>query len=363
MSDGIRLGRYQGVPILLAHSWWLGAAVIVALYTPIVQRLLPGASLQLAAALAVAFAVLLGASVLLHELGHCVVALRLGLGVRRVRLFLLGGISEVTGVARRPAQEGWVAVAGPLVSLALAVLGGAGLMVLPERTPLWFLVAELAAANGAVAVFNLLPGLPLDGGRLLRALAWGVTGKRRLGTLLGVGGAGLVAAGLIAWAAIGLGNGSPDKWLRLGVCVLLAWFLIVGAGQELTTERRRVLPDGVRLLDFAVPVVQLPAELPLSDAVAAAMGRGVLLMRADGVAAGLLDEDRARRLLAEAPGAPAELAASPVSPEHVLLESEDGQELVDRVLETPAWHFLVVDEEGRPTAVLHRSAVHAALGR
>src|SRR5205814_10430983 len=90
------------------------------------------------------------------------------------------------------------------------------------------------------------------------------------------------------------------------------------------------------------PVLQLPGESPVSDALAASAGRGVVLVRADGVAAGLLDEGAAERLASSSPHAPAELAAEPIRAETVLLASEPGEDVVERVRETAAWQFLVV---------------------
>ncbi|GGM62537.1 peptidase M50 [Longimycelium tulufanense] len=357
------LGRVSGVPILLAPSWWFGAAVIVLLYVPLVERLLPSAGIGTAFALAVAFAVLLALSVLLHELGHCLVALRLGLPVHRVRLYLLGGLTEVARTPSQPRQEGVVAAAGPLVSVVLTVLPLGVFFLLEPGTPLALLVLQTAVANGLVAASNLLPGLPLDGGRMLRAGVWAVTGRRGTGTRAGVVGAGVVAAGLAWWAAAGLAAGAEDRWLRLGVCVLMAWFIVVGAGAELLSEQRRRWPDGVRLADLVRPVLQLPAESPVADALAASAGRGVVLVRADGVAAGLLDQKAATALAAVSPLAPAERAAEPIRPETVLLDSDPGEEVADRVGTTAAFQFLVVDAEGRPAGVLRREDLRAALGR
>ncbi|MER6799954.1 site-2 protease family protein, partial [Amycolatopsis mediterranei] len=94
-DGGLVLFRVAGVPVLLAPSWWVGSLVVVVLYAPLVGRLLPDASATTSWLLAGAFALLLGLSVLAHELGHCLVALRLGIPVRRLRLFLLGGLSDV----------------------------------------------------------------------------------------------------------------------------------------------------------------------------------------------------------------------------------------------------------------------------
>jgi hypothetical protein len=116
----------------------------------------------------------------------------------------------------------------------------------------------------------------------------------------------------------------------------------------------------VSLNDLVRPVLQLPAESPVADALAASAGRGVVLVRADGVAAGLLDEDAARRIAAQSPLTPAEAAAEPIRPETVLLDSEPTEEIAERVRSTAAWQFLVVDEEGRPAGVLRRQDLRAA---
>src|SRR5690349_9977139 len=144
--DGVLLFRFAGVPVLLSPSWWLGSAAVVVFYAPLVNRLLPGSGAIMSITLAMAFAVLLGASVLAHELGHCVVALRLGLPVRRVRLFQLGGLSEIARTPRRPGHEGAVAVAGPAVSIILAGFCWLLLTVVPGDGPIWLLVLECALA-------------------------------------------------------------------------------------------------------------------------------------------------------------------------------------------------------------------------
>lgn len=360
VDGGLVLFRLSDVPVVLAPSWWVGALVVAVLYEPLVGRLLPGASVGTSWTLALAFAVLLGLSVLAHELGHCVVALRLKIPVRRVRLFLLGGLSEVARSPRRPAHEGLVAAAGPLVSLVLGVVFALLLLAVPAG-PSWLLVAECAVANLAVGVFNLLPGLPLDGGRLVRAGVWSLTGGRLRATKAAAFGGGLVAVGLMIWALWGLAAGSDDRWLRLGVCVITAWFVATGASAELAHETRRGWPDGLQLDDLVRPILQLPAESPVGDALAASAGRGVVLVRANGVAAGLLDETNAQRLAEDSPHSPAELAADPIRAEIVLLASEEGEEIAERIRDAAAWQFLVVDDEGRPSGVLRRDDLRAAM--
>jgi hypothetical protein len=130
---------------------------------------------------------------------------------------------------------------------------------------------------------------------------------------------------------------------------------------EFSAEQRRTWPEGLLLADLVQPILQLPAESPVASALDASAGRGVVLVRADGVAAGLLDRATAERLASQSPLSPAEQAAEPIRPETVLLESEPGEEIIERVHETAAWQFLVVDEEGRPSGVLRREDLKAAL--
>jgi Zn-dependent protease len=364
-GDGeMRLARILGVPVLLTPSWWLGALVVTVSYLPVVRLVLPAAGELTALALALSVALLLGVSVLAHELGHCVVALRLGLPVRRVRLFLLGGVSELARPPLRPRDEGLVAAAGPLVSVLVAAVSGGAALLFEPRTAAWLIALELAAANAVVAAFNLLPGLPLDGGRVLRAGVWALTGRRGAGTRGAAFGGLLVAFALVVWGLYSVSAEAPGAWLRFGVAVLMAWFVAAGALAELGRERRGSTV-GVPLAGLVQPLLQLPAESPVVDALTAAAGRGVLLVRADGVAAGLLDPAAASQLAGHAPFAPALRAAQPVQPENVLLDSElrgDPAAALERMQASPDWQFLVVDADGQPAGVLRRADVHRAVG-
>lgn len=359
--SGLLLGRVAGIPILLTPSWWLGAVVVTALYAPLVHGLLPRAGIPVTVVLAATLATLLAVSVLVHELGHCAIARLLGIPVRRVRLYLLGGVSELGRRPANPREESLVALAGPAVSVLLALAAGANWWALRPGTVIWLLVAELAVANAAVALFNLLPGLPLDGGRALRAAVWAATGRRRTGTTAAVAGAGVVAAGLLGWAAVGVLQHATGAWLQVGVCVLVAWFVATGAGAEVDAEQA-TWPAGLDPATLVRPVLQLPAESPVADALAAAAGRGVVLVRADGIIAGLLDTPRAEQLAARFPRRPAHQAVEPIRPECVMPEHEPGHQLLDRLQDTAQRQLLVVDAGNRPVGVLYRDDVFQALG-
>lgn len=359
--SGLMLGRVAGIPLLLTPSWWLGAVVVTALYAPLVHGLLPGSGIPLTVVLAATLATLLAISVLAHELGHCAAARVLGIPVHRVRLYLLGGVSELARRPANPREESLVALAGPAVSVLLALAAGAGWWALRPGTAIWLLVAELAVANAAVALFNLLPGLPLDGGRALRAAVWAATGRRRTGTTAAVVGAGVVAAGMLGWATLSVLQHAAGAWLQVGVCLLVAWFVAIGAGTEVDAEQA-TWPAGLDPATLVRPVLQLPAESPVADALAAAAGRGVVLVRADGIAAGLLDPARAEQLAARFPRRPAHHAAEPIRPESVVSEHEPGRQLLDRLQHTAQQQLLVIDAGSRPVGVLCRDDVIHALG-
>ena len=167
-GGGLLVGRPFGVPIYVSPTWLIIAVLITVSFGPFVQSRIPSLG-SLAYVVSFAFAVLLYVSVLVHELAHSVVALRFGLPVRRISLYLLGGVSEIEKEAPSPGREFLIAVAGPVLSLVLGGIGFAAAQALEPGTVVHLLVLEVAFANLLVGVFNLLPGLPLDGGRLVQA--------------------------------------------------------------------------------------------------------------------------------------------------------------------------------------------------
>lgn len=215
-SFGIPLGRIGGIPIVLSLSWLLSVLLIAVLATPVVQQAIPAITTAAAILVSVGLGVLLGVSVLLHELGHCLAARALGLPVIEVRLYLLGGASELGRMPSSPREEAVVAAAGPGVSALLAGIFGLLIGSTTPHTVTWLLLIELALANLVVAVFNILPALPLDGGRVLRAGVWGASGRRRWGTLAAVFGGYLIALALVVWGVIEITGPTRRRCCRAG---------------------------------------------------------------------------------------------------------------------------------------------------
>jgi Zn-dependent protease len=213
----VSLGRIAGIPVRVSPTWFLVAAVLTVGFAPIVERQLPESG-PAKYAIALTFALLLYASVLFHEISHALTARALGLPVRGITLHFLGGYTEIGRDSPTPGRDLVVAAAGPVVSLVAA--GLAFLVSQPVDQPVAeFLLLELAVANLLVGIFNLLPALPLDGGHMLRAAVWRVTGKEHVGTVVAAR-AGQVLAGLVLvlpFVLGGTGGRAVVEWSHAGV--------------------------------------------------------------------------------------------------------------------------------------------------
>lgn len=203
------IGHPFGIRIRLDTSWFVIIALVgIATYASF-REAYPGHGRGLVGGMAVASTLLFFVSLVSHELGHAVLATRLGIPVRGITLFLFGGVSEISHEVRDPRDEFAIALIGPLVSVFLGALfalvsaaGSAMGIVAIEGVG-----ASLSGVNGILALFNLVPGLPLDGGRLLRSGIWGLTGNHEMSTRIAVAGGRLAALALLVWGALRVAGG------------------------------------------------------------------------------------------------------------------------------------------------------------
>ena len=346
------MGRIGGIPVMLSWSWLASVVVIVLLAGPVVEQAVDGISRVGAMLVAALLAVLLGASVLIHELGHCLAARALGLPVIEVRLYLLGGVSELGRMPASAREEAVIAAAGPALS---ALLSGVFFLLIgsaDRHTVPWLLLGELALSNAIVAIFNVLPALPLDGGRVLRAGVWQLSGRRRWGTVAASVGGYLVAVALVVWAVVVLTGESRAGILQAAIAVATAAFVAFGAWEEQRQETTVDAVDDLPLTNFAMPVVQLPAETPVALALQAAGGRAVVLTGADGFGSGVLNHQLAVELASRSPHAPAVNAAEQVAPELVVLPGDLASDVLRRWRERPHENLVLVDDNGTPIGVI-----------
>lgn len=181
----ISIGHIFGIPIGLDPSWFLAFALITwALAVSYYPEDFKNWSVAEYWTVAAATTILFFGSVVLHEVGHSVVAMHYKIPVRRITLFIFGGIAEIGAEPPSAKAEFWIAIAGPLVSFGLAILFGLLQSVFATIAPLFAMVRYLALTNGSLAVFNLIPAFPLDGGRVFRAIVWKITGSMRQATII-----------------------------------------------------------------------------------------------------------------------------------------------------------------------------------
>ncbi|HKE63652.1 MAG TPA: site-2 protease family protein [Micromonosporaceae bacterium] len=259
----VRVGRVAGVPVYLTFSWLILAVLITIGYGSYVGGDRPLAVTYL---LGFGIVVCLVVSVLLHELGHAFVARRYGVGVRGITLELLGGFTEMDREAPSPRSEAAIALAGPGVSLVLALLGGLAIPITDRGTVLGDIAIQFALSNAIVAVFNGLPGLPLDGGRALRAGVWAATrNPYKADVAAGWAGRVIALATLGVTVVLFLGGGVLP-YVSVLLLALVALTIWSGASAAITTARVRAKLPELSAGRLARPLFLVPTGTPLAEA-------------------------------------------------------------------------------------------------
>ena len=312
MGPAIRLIKLFGIPIEINFSWIFVFLLVIYMLGDQFGEFYPTWSVVHRWVLAVGIALLFFSSVVAHELSHSLLAIKKGIPVNRITLFLFGGVSQLSHEARRPLTEFAVTVVGPVSSILLALIFfGFWLLLRHTNASLEITLRLLIGVNLMLGVFNLLPGFPLDGGRILRAAAWGITGNywlatriaarvgQGMGALMVLGGAGLALLDFRQFGVFGI-------WMAL-----IGAFLFVAAAAAYRQERVR---EGLRTYRVADVMTNewgiLPAETSLDSPL---VGQGLarhddlVMVSTDGKVVGLLT----RRLLAQA--ARSSVPAAPLS--------------------------------------------------
>lgn len=232
--SAIPLGRIFGIPIGLDYSWFLIFALLTwslaTSYYPAEFKNWPVAQYWIVGAVTT---ILMFVSVLLHELGHSVVAIRYKIPVRSITLFIFGGVAQIGAEPPSAIAEFWIAIAGPVTSFALALFFGLLQPVVGALAPVLALARYLAYINGALALFNLIPGFPLDGGRVFRALIWGITHSFHQATTIAATVGRIIAFLFILFGVwqIFTGNLFNGLWIAF-----IGWFLESAANAQLSQQ-------------------------------------------------------------------------------------------------------------------------------
>ncbi|MCK2216429.1 site-2 protease family protein [Actinomadura sp. ATCC 31491] len=362
--SGVPMGRLFGIPVYVSWTWFLVAGFITVMFGPYFAGILPHLSGPAAYGVAFLFAVLLYVSVLLHELAHSVLAKAYGLPVRRITLYLLGGVSEIEKEPPTPGKEFLVAAAGPALSLGLAGVGWlADEYAINNGGIVEVLVLQLWFANLIVGVFNLLPGLPLDGGRMLRAGVWKLAGDPGSGTVVAAWG-GRVLAVLLAAVPIAMvlrGGGDADL-ADVVWPLVLASFIWMGASQSLRVARIRARMPKVSARALARRAVPVTGDTPLSEALRQAGERhagAIVVVGHDGRPTAIVSEAAVQATPEHRrPWVDAASLAKTLDPAMVLAADLSGEPLIDAMRQAPGSEYLLVEPGGEVYGVLSTADVN-----
>ncbi len=299
LKDGIPLGRVFGISVRLHYSWFIIFAVVIwslaADYFPAVY---PGWPLWTAISAGVITSLLFFASLLAHELTHSLVAQRHGIPVRSITLFLFGGVSQISEEPREARTEFTIAIVGPLMSLCLGVgFWALWFFLPPELDVLAAISFWLGWINLALAIFNMVPGFPLDGGRVLRAVIWWRTRDlnkaTRLASNIGRGVGYLTMAGG-AWIGFH-GDWSGGLWIAL-----IGWYLAVTASSSNRYSEMQHAFEGHSVSEVVSDCIAVPPDLNVERLVneyIVPTGRRCFTVVREGVTVGLVSLQEVKGVL------------------------------------------------------------------
>ena len=347
----LRVARLFGIPVFVHFSWLLVFALIAwTLATGYFPKEARAAdqSPELGVAAywvrGVAASLLFFASILLHELGHSLVAIRSGIVIESITLFIFGGVARLASEPRDGRTEFRIAAAGPIVSVLLA-----GVFAAIAGTPIFgaatrAIARYLAMVNVLVALFNLVPAFPLDGGRLLRGLLWRPLGKLKA-TRMAAGAGTFFAYFLILSGAVNLLRGQAVTGLWH---VMLGWFLKEAAASAYRQVRFDDALEGLVVSDVMIRDVEtMPADLPLAEAVREHFGRtgfgAYPVVRGDAVVGLLCLRDALRTPPDERATTSVQAAMMPLSDDNVAQPEEAVTDAVARMGTSSAGRMLVMD--------------------
>jgi Zn-dependent protease len=349
-EPGIRLGAVGGVPVYLRPSWFFIALVVTVLFAPNVQDVVPELGGGLSYVVASGFALLLLFSVFVHEVAHAAAAHATGTPATHIVLDLWGGHTAFENDSAGPWRSIVVAGVGPLSNALLAIVAGFAVSASDVDGVAYLLLRAMALSNVIVAVFNALPGLPLDGGRVLEGLVWRVTGDRNLGTIAAGWCGRVVAVGVGVWVVLPWLRGSDRGLATVLWMLLVAGLLWQGAGQAIALAHWRRRSVRARARELLRPAVSVPSTATVAaarNATAEANAAAAVLLDVYGKPAGIVDEAAVATVPPErAAEVPASAVSQALTGGAVVEAGLEGEDLLARMQANPAPRYVVVDGGG-----------------
>lgn len=366
-SRGWVVGRVAGAPVVVTPSWFLAAVVLTAVFAPTVRRFAPGLGDGGVVVVAFVFVLLLFASVFCHEVAHALAARSRGHRVTELAVTLWGGHTAYTGAVARPRDGALVAVVGPLTNLVLAAVFWGLFLLSPGASVPALLLYAAAFSNAFVGIFNLLPGLPLDGGQVLESLVWAVTGSRTRGTVAAGWIGRAVAVAVVAWALLWpVLQGTRPDWVTVMWSALVGAFLWSGAGEAVAVGRRREAVAGLTARGLATRAVVVATGASVAEAAATVAGvpdAAVVVVDAHGGPLGWVDPAAAAAVPPGAAAAtPVDAVVVPFAPGSAVDADLAGADLLQQLAAgSQGARVVPVVEAGRAAGLLDVARVAQAL--
>ncbi|MDE8669610.1 site-2 protease family protein [Pseudarthrobacter sp. H3Y2-7] len=362
-KEGIRLGRIAGIPVILAYSWFVIAAFTVIVYGPVLLQRNPALGTT-AYYVAFAYALLLLISVLVHELAHALTAKIYGWPTQKIVLNLWGGHTQFENFTASPGRSVIVALAGPAANLVLAggawlVLSGSSLGVVADTLTNIFMWA-----NFVIGIFNVLPGLPLDGGRIVESAVWKATGSQARGTVAAGWAGRLIVVALGLWFIVmPLLSGDTPDFSFLMITVLVGGFLWMGASAAIQQGTLRGRLHLVSATALATPAVGIPATATVADIRRLSTdGTAVVTCGPEGRPEGVVDPAALAAVPeSAAESTPATAVSYALVPGAYVPEWSQGQELIQYLSQLEGREYAVVDHHGVVTGLLSQNAIVSAI--
>ncbi|HEV2340687.1 MAG TPA: site-2 protease family protein [Candidatus Acidoferrales bacterium] len=363
--SGLRVGSILGIPLYLHSSWFIIFALITFSLAEQFQTQHPGWTAPQYWILGIAVSVLFFASVVFHELGHSVIALRYKIPVVSITLFIIGGLAQIGREPESAKQEFNIAIAGPVASFILG-FGFLGAMeILPDGGLFSAAAAWLSWINFALGAFNLIPGFPLDGGRILRAIVWWAKRDYTIATRIASRSGQALAYAMIIlglWAVIGggqvaqfLGGWVGGLWLAF-----IGWFLLSAAQESYLHVAIRNTLAGLRAGDIMSPdVPTVPRDISIDDYIHEVLrtGRRCHVVTGNGMAVGLVTLHRVQMFPRdEWNNTSIQAAMVPQNSIHWVSPSEPVMGVLER-MQTEDVNQMPVLEEGRIIGMIARDAI------
>lgn len=363
-SPGLRLGRIAGVPVYLAYSWFFITVVITVIFGMQLQRTawIPATTAYL---LGFICSLMIALAVLIHELAHAMVARYFKWPNSHIVLTLWGGHTQFGSFQATPGASLLVALAGPVSNFVIAGIGWVAATIFEPAFMIGAILNFVIYANLLLGIFNILPGLPLDGGRLVESAVWKATGSQDRGTIVAAWVGRAIAVGIVLWfAVIPLVMGRALETTTLVIGVMVALFMWQATSALIAHAKLRLRLPGVKAGNLMSPASGMLSTVNVADVRRrlAARGGQIVLVDPHGMPIAVVDEGALSAVPEHAgPTTPATAVSRALGQGAVIAQDSDGDTLIHYLATVETAEYAVISEEGYIVGVLHQEQILRAL--